>query len=797
MKKNSDLDDTKPIEIISDDILGETDEEVETRAEKYKDITKELAELSNLNEEMTEEDKELTEISEEEKAEIEKAEEALAEKNINEAEKILSEEKDGKKKKSLKEKWQSLPKKKKIIIIVCGVLLLLLLIGLIVFLATRKPKEEPKKEEKVEKEIKISDNFYYKDGLLYILDDNDKEIGTYKCKNKSEKRCYVAVNNYRDTLDVPILMTEEKEKVERMPVYNNEYVFIYDNKKSDAETITLYSLKEKKRKETFQDAKAFDNDFLILKDSLGKYGFYQFKDKLNIVISPTYDNLYMIDSEDYLVGKNSKGYILLSKVGKELSTPIPETGDLKFYNPYYLVFKNTDKYSVYGTKAELIQTDYRFITLKDRYIFLVNNENKLTVRDVDKTKYTEEGITLNNTDYVQTLVYDENGKLKKTKRAFTIEVNKASIEIMPYTKKYEEAKNVSINIKEGELNKTLNFYSYLGGTLYFYKDAEKETLIGSYKCNKVNNVTASSMALQNCLPASDTIFEDNDMMAVGEENRVSMAPLFNSRYIFITDGAKNIVLYDLVEKKKIVNYTEINTYTAANDNKLTLVDGDYNVIAVYKNGSYGGITVGAGGVKALYPFNYNHIEKVGKRFIAQKNNSWLFLDDGNASLYGAKIRGYNDSYVKTKDSSYKVADTSGSNISSSTYKYVELYDSFYAGVDKNNKLMIYDYDGDPLLDKSLSLITSTYTRTANPAFKVSFTVKNNARTFKISIFDGSKYKDTVVEEKGTVVIKPDEPKEEPKEENKEENNNQNNENNNNEGNNEGNNQEENQENGGN
>ena len=766
MKKNSDLDDTKPIEIISDEIIGETDEEIETREEKYKDITKELAELSELNEEVdSEEEKELTEITEEEKAEIEKAEEALAEKNINEAEKILNEEKDGKKKKTLKEKWQSLPKKKKILIIVGGVLLLLLLIGLIIFLATRKPKEEPKKEEKIEKEIKISDNFYYQDGLLHILDDNEKEIGTYKCKNKNEKRCYVAINNYRDTLDVPMVFTDEKEKVERMPVYNDEYVFIYDNKKSDGESITLYSLKEKKRKETFQDAKAYDNNFLVLKDSLGKYGFYQFKDKLNIVISPTYDNLYMIDGDDNLVGKNARGYVLINKIGKEMSTPIPETGDLKYYDSYYLVFDNSGKYSVYNTKAELLQTDYRFITVRDKYMFLVNNDNKLNVRDVDKSKYTEDGITLNNTDYVQTLVYDEKGKLKKTKRAYTIEVNKASIEIMPYTKKYEEARNVSVNIKEGELNKNLPFYSYLNGSLYFYKDAEKESLIGSYKCNKVNTVTASNMSLQNCLPATDTVFEDNDMMAAGEENRVSMAPLYNSRYIFITDGAKNIALYDLVDKKKMVNYTAINSYTSANENKLTLVDGDYNIVAVDKNGNYGAITVGVGGIKSLYPFSYNHIERLGKRYIAQKNNSWLFLDDSNASLYGAKLMGYTGSYAKIKDTSYKVADASGANINNNTYKYVELYDSFFAGVDKNNKLMIYDYDGDPLLDKSLSLLTSTYNRTATPSFKVSFTIKNNLKSFKISIYDGSKYKDTTVDEKSTVVIKPEEEKkEEPKEE---------------------------------
>ncbi len=769
MRKNSDLDDTKPITIITDEMM---DDETETRAEKYKDVTKELKELEDLKEleeekeltELSEEDKELTEISEEEKEELEKAEEALAEKNINEAEKILEEEKkpEEKKKKSLKDKWKALPKNKKVLIILIIVLVLALLTVLIVFLATRKPKVEEPKKEVVEEEIKITDNYYYKDGYLHLLDENDKELGTYKCKNKNEKKCYVAINNYRGTLDVPIVLNkEEKEKIERMPIYNNNYAFIHDDKEEKSDRVSLYSIKEKKTKESYQTASAYDGDFLILKDSLGKVGFYQFKESLNIVMSPNYDDLMMIDGEDLLVARTAKGYILLNKVGKEMSTPMPVTGEVKYYNSNFIVFKENDKYKVYNIKGEELFIDYRFITVKEGFIFLIDDKNLLTIRDAEKAKYVEDGIVLNNTDYVPTYVYDENGKLTKTKRAYTINVEKTSIEIMPYTKKYEEAKNVSVNIKEGELSKTLNNYSYFSGSLYFYKDPEKETLLGAYKCSKANTVTANNLTLQNCLPSSDTVFEDNDLQQPGEENRVSMAPLYNSRYLFITDGAKNIVFYDLLEKKPIVTYTAINTYTATNENKLTLVDGDYTAVAVDKYGNYGVITITGGGTKGLYPFNYKHIEKVGSRFIGNKNNTWVFLDDENAT-FPAKIRGYNDSYVKIKDSSYKVADMTGKIINSNTYKYVELYDSFFAGVDKSNKLMIYNYDGDPIIDKSLALSGTTYNKTDNPAFKITYTTKEQYKTFKISIFDGTKYNDTVVEEKHSVIITPD------KEDNKEE-----------------------------
>ena len=766
MKKNSDLDDTKPIEIITDDILADAEVENETRSEKYKDITKEIKELDELKE--LEEEKELTEISKEEQEEVEKAEEALAEKNINEAEKIINEEKKEKedkkpKKKTLKEKWKDLPKNKKIMIIILGILILALLIVLIVFFATRKPKEvEKKKEVKVEEEIKISDNYYYKEGYLYLLDDNDKELGKYRCKNKSEKKCYVAINNYRGKLDVPYVLNDKtEEKIERMPIYNNNYAFIHDDNDPDSKKIQLYSIKDKKSKETFTDAQAFDGDFIILENTEGKYGFYQFKESLNIVMSPNYDELFMIDGEDLLVARTSKGYVLLNKVGKELSTPVTATGDVKTYNSNFIVFQDNGKYIVYNNKGEELLSEYRFITVRDNYIFSVDDNNKLYIRDQDKAKYIEEGISLSNTDYVPSYVYDENGKLKKTKRAYTIEVNKASIEIMPYDKRYEETKNVSVNTKEGELSKTLSNYSYLNGSLYFYKDPEKENLIGAYKCNKVNTISTNNMTLQNCLPSSDTIFEDNDLQPIGDENRASMIPLYNSRYIFITDGSKNIALYDLIDKKTIISYTAINSYTASNENKLTLVDGEYNIVAVDKNNNYGVVTVTGSGIKSLYPFSYKHIEKAGEKYIGQKGSSWVFLDNPEVE-YSAKIRGYNDSYVKTKDSSYKVADLSGKNINNNTYKYVELYDSFFAGVDKSNKLMIYDYDGDALLDKSLALSSSTYVRTDNPSFKITYTIKDNIKSFTISIYDGTKYNDTTVDEKTTVIVNPDKDKDKDK-----------------------------------
>ena len=763
MKRNSDLDDTKPIQIISDDMLEEAENpSVMTRAEKYKNRDEELEKLGDIQEA-----KELVEITEEEKEAVENAEEALTEKNINEAEKLLEEEalekeahREESKKESLLQKWKKISKKKKIIIVVSIVVLIVLLITLLIFLLNKGNKKVvPKTKNKEEEKVTILDNYYYKKGKLHILSNKQDELGTYECKNKDEEKCYVAINTYRDSLDVPrVLDSEGNDKKERMPIYNDEYVFIYDNESSTGGKIVLYSLKEKKEVASYLDTKAYDGDFLILEDENSKYGLFQFKEALNIVISPVYNKLYMIDGTDKLIGENGKGYVLINKVGKNLSEPLTTTGVVKYYNDNYLVVSENGKYSVLDLRNNIILDDYQFITVEEKYIFAVDSKNNLYIRDNEGSKYNEKPISLKNNDYVSGYMYDENGKLKKTMLSFKISVQKNTIDIMPYNKKYEEDKNVSINLLEGVLSKSWKYYSYLDGSLYFYSDETKATSLGSYKCSVVNNVNANNMNITNCLPATDTIFEDNDMMAVGEEGRHSTIPLYNNRFVFVQDGAKNIVLYDLVDDKAKSSYTQVNSYTPNNDNNFALASGDYNIVGVNKKGMFGIIAVGTSTVQSVYPFDYKHIEKEGNRFIAQnQSGKWIILG-GNEVEFKYKVRGYSKDLdlIKIKGSNYDVVDGKG-NVIDSNLKYVQIYDTYYAGVDKNNKLMLYTYDGYALLKDSVQLSSTTYCRTDKPSFKVSSTSDGKTRTFVISVFNGTEYKDIVAKEKEADNAEPEEP----------------------------------------
>ena len=186
--------------------------------------------------------------------------------------------KDKKEKRSLKEKWASLSKKKKIIIIVSIILLLLIIIGVILFLVLRKPEEELPEEPEEPQVIVEMDNYIYRDGVLVFLNGNGDEIGTYECNNKSEELCYVPLYNDEDTFDGEKNVYADETLVERhSKIYQDNYVFVFDNETEDDENIILYNIENAEEEGTYTLIKGFsDSDFVILKDTDNKYGALTF-----------------------------------------------------------------------------------------------------------------------------------------------------------------------------------------------------------------------------------------------------------------------------------------------------------------------------------------------------------------------------------------------------------------------------------------------------------------------------------------------------------------------------------------
>lgn len=762
-----DLEQTKPIKMLSDLTDSRSDrydaEEKEvTRSEKYEDVL----------------------IEDEAKIQEEIAEEALAEKNIAMAEELLAKEdevkivpvtdevkENTKKKKKVEDdddddeiteddgllgklivKWRGLSKKKKRLIIVGTIIGLIVLIALIIFLIivlTGNKKEEVKAPEEVVEEVVpvIVDNFYYKDGKLYFLKDDESELGSYECTNKDDKLCYVDTNSNQDNFNVARLESSDgSAKNQRLPIYEDNYVFVFDNKDESSTEVILYSIKENKEVARYLDVKAYSDNYVIVKDSTEQYGLIQINNGVTEVIKPQYTYLGMIDGESNLIAKSKKGYAVISKKNKVLSSYYDSKLEIKNYNDNYVVTLTGDDYSVYDYKGNVVDTGYEFITVVDKYVVLIDSK-KLFIKDNEGTKYTESGVKLSNTNYVKTFVYDENDQLTDTKRSFEINVKTNNIEVAVYPSKSGDVTYTQLSIIEALANKKYDYVSYFDKKLYFYSDVEKKELIGTYTCTNENNITKSDDEYTSCFVAVDTIMEDNDMVSAGDLTRKSRTPIINSRYVFIADGSNAINLYNLVDKSTEVTYLKVNTMTANNDNKVTHYSGKLETIVQTKSGKYGVIAFEGASVSKVHSFEYNSLEKLGDYYLAlDTSGSWRVLYYGSESVgFTNKVRGYNSNknYFKVvEDGKYYVYDNAGNKVVSDGYTYVELYISYYAAVNSSKEVNLYDYEGNKLNVHTVTVGNYKYYGTDNPAFKV----KKDGTDYVVSVWDGSKYNDTNVTE---------------------------------------------------
>ncbi len=748
---DEDLEKTKPITTLKD--LEENEEEIEeslSRVEKNKDILEE-----SLNKEKEEE-----------------AEEALAEKNIAMAEAIIEEENEDEDSEEseedpekvsiftkIKDKWQSLDKKKKILFITIAVLVVVLIAALIVFLVVflnknRNDENPDNQTPSVEEPPVLADNFYYKDGTLHFLGADGNEVGTYECENKSASLCYVGFNKTDDTFDIPTLLDEKGQpKDQRYPIVDDAYAYVVDNKEEANAKIKLYSIKDNKVLKEYQSVKAYDDNYAIVATDK-KYGLIKVEDGITSLIEEQYDYLGMINGENNLLAKYNKGYKIIDKNNKSLSGNFSSSYEITNYNDNFVVAKVSGVYTIYDYKATLLDKEYDYITIKDNYIFLVK-DNNLYIKDKDKNKINEGNIKLKNKNYVKTFIYNDDGELAETKASFEINIpDKITIQIQVYDNDITNPETKTVNVAESLVNAKYEYVNYFDGMLYFYEDSTKEQLLGSYKCSNNNDVSSEDDDYTMCFIATDTVYEDNDMVKPEDMNRNSRVPIVNKRYVFIADGLNNIILYDLKANKSLVDngYTTINSNTPNNDNKVTLYEGTLDVIALGKKGKYGMITIDEDKVIPKYQFNYNKMEKIGDYILTlDTTNKWkIHFDDSKESIgFDSKIRGYSENlnYFKVKvGDSYHIYDYNGTPVSSDNFAYVELYDTYYAGIDNNKELYIYNYYGSKINNTGIKVKDYPYCNTANPAFKVSQTGSD----YIISIYNGTDYDKHLIDSSGVV-----------------------------------------------
>jgi len=602
-------------------------------------------------------------------------------------------------KKSIKEAWLNLSKKKKVAIIIVGSILLILLLILIVFLCLDKAEEKPTapKEPDAPAVIVEKDSYIYKDGVLSLLDKEENELGTYECKNKDEKLCYVANYAEEEELDVPKNVYEDDTVLERVStVYKNKYVFIYDNTSEKDGLIILYNLEEKKEEGTYSLIKGFSNsDYVILKDNNNKFGAIEFSD--TGIVSKfdfSFDYLGMLPNNKKVVVKTNNKYFIYSNNGKIDSKAI--LYPIKSYNDKYIV-ANNNGYYVFDYKGNLvIDESYQYITLLDDYVALVQDQ-KLYIRDYNKNKYNEVGISLNSSDYNPINVYSKEKSLIETKKAFDISIDDGGLNVT-YVNRNKE-KTETINVNDGKVSANYPFINYFDGELYFYNDEDKANLIGIYKCSNKNNLTKDSKEFNNCLIAKESFFSNNEM-ETDNSNNVGWLPIYNERFVFLSDSIDpnnpTIVLYDLKNKKTLSKYSAVDASVYSKENKVSFrtVENQF-VMARNKNNKYGIIKIGAE-VGSVVGFNYDKIEKLGDHYLVMTNGKYSLLNSSGTKVADSpyKIVDFNDKYLSVSDDGkYYVYNYKGEAVDETGYLHITLEDSYYAVVtagDKKLDLKKYD-----------------------------------------------------------------------------------------------------------
>lgn len=647
--------------------------------------------------------------------------------------------------KVLLNKWNNMSKKNKIITLsIVGVVLIALIVTLILVL---------KKEDKVIEEPVVleAENYRYENGDLVFLDKDGEDIGKYNCENKKETLCFVANSSLEDNFDISKNVYEDDSDVnKRMSIINDNYVFVYDNDSKDAENIILYSIEEKEVKEEYALVKEYDlaKNYVIVKNDTDNYGLLEFTETgYELVIDFKYEYLGVIteNKEDakYLVAvKNSKWY-LIDYQEKEITKPMDN--EIKNYNNSLIsVVDEEGNYYLYDYKNNIVKEEtYDYINFKNNYVFLVKDK-ELMIYDNELNKLHEEAIKLSNNEYNKVNIFNKKtNKLVDSKYSFDTVINNNTIELTIKEKNNDTTK--LINTLESVVSKKYANINYFDGKLYFYSDAEKTSLLGSYECKNKNDITSKDSGLTNCFIANNSEFSNNDMTIA--KNAIGLLPIFNNRFVFIKDTPKltseetmNITLYDLKESEKLGSYKAIDAGIYNGNNTVNFAETT-GALLIAKNSKdyYGILKVNLSEVATLetVKFNdkYKKIEAISDNYILQKSTDTYFMinNKGEAltSEFSCKIMGYKNGYVKVKSGdNYSVYKYDGTEVNKNKFKYVELNDSYFVAVDNNDRLNLYKYSEEPIFKDSITLSITTNYKEGK-----SFTTSTNGVSYKVTVYN--------------------------------------------------------------
>ena len=547
------------------------------------------------------------------------------------------------------------------------------------------------------------------DEKSYRVDEDKNELGTYECSNKNEELCYVAYYSNEDDFDTNKRVYENGVPVDiRSDIFNDLYVFIYDNTTKEDGNVILYDLENNENIGEYELVKEINEEKVIVKDLEEEYGVLDLSSIVKETIDFKYDYLGYILESSALVGANNNNYVLLSLDGEELSDNIP--GEIKNFNNKHISVEIDNDYYIYDYEGIRQREDsYDYIRFVDSYIVAADNK-KLYVFDNDVYPLNLDGIRIDSSKYNTELIF--NAELVQTgkEEAFNAYVEDG------YFKIENNGKYTNIKIAESTFSKNMAYISYFQGKLYFYGDEEKEEVLGSYACNYANDVTSSTTELQNCFIAKET-----KVLNTSEDINVGYLPIYNERFVFITDTSRpnandNIILYDLKNNKKLATYKEVDARVYSDDLSISFIEtAGTLVLAKNTSDSYGIINIGTSNVSGVIAFKQDNgdtnvsVSMLGENYLFKRSNGTYHLYNPDGDEITSKIEtkneivDYKGNYILVNNNKeYTIYSLDGPVIKSS--KYIILEDTYYITVNEENKIGVYTFNhGDKDLAKDLDL----------------------------------------------------------------------------------------------
>ena len=548
---------------------------------------------------------------------------------------------------------------KKTIIIIIAVIAVIILVCIAVLVIKKLgKKQKPKPKENITERVTLQkDNYIYDDGTLTFKDEDNKDIGTYECTTKDDKKCYVSYLSNEDINDMPKYVDEKGNQIDlRSPIYHSRYVFVNDNN-----IINLYDIKEEK--------------------ILNKY---------TLIKTNEYESLSLQQSDSEVVYKDKNGSYLIDITGKKLTNQIK--GTIKNFNLLYIAVYNTT-YSLYDYKGTNILSDYDFITFYEDYIITINN-GKLYIYDQDLSKINEEGLSIGVSSYDTNYVIGKDKNLLEVKKPFIAETGAGYIRI-------SDKKGIvdkTFNTYETALNKKYDYVNYIDGKIYIYSNKEKTELLSTYTCDNKNKITSSEDSYDNCF-----IAKPSSIINSYEDN--SITPIIGEKYLLINDTIDTkkprINIYDFtinsLATNVATNYQKVDV--PASDTNITKVNTLSNeIICQNAQGYYGVINLDSTGLKSIIRFSDNEnggntksIKKLNDYYIAARDKNYLYKKTGGDALASSEYEivdyQYNKLIAKNK---YYIIYNENKSLSKD-FIYVSLQENYFVGIDKNNNLNIYNY----------------------------------------------------------------------------------------------------------